>query len=759
MTTIDSVAFDNDPNKVFDAIPTQLKALKRFVLWRQGDLKPDGRFAKIPLNPTSMKAGSAHDPSNWLCFADAVAAYEHGKCSGIGLALDGQPDSEGGYLTCIDVDAAAPPELAAELFERLGHPWMERSPSGTGWHLWMWCLEPLKGGNAGHGRELYQRRQFVTLTGRDARGTLCDATEELRRLHAEWFGAGAASLDLRLAAGYGFDATTLALIRKDTPPPETTEEIARVRSMLDTIGADCHRDLWRQTVWGLLGTGWSCAEDMAREWSESAPGKFKLKDFDDLIRDYKPHLTGYDALVKSAKQAGWQPETPSTVTADTFGDVRNARAFAGQWRGKLVYVSSRKAWLRWTDQRWELCQRGEEMTAAKAVCAELVHEATAQLSSNHTVGKQLMQHAVASHSLPRLEAMVRLAQSEGGMSVVETELDADPYLLGVANGVVDLRSGSLEANRPEDYITRYCSARFDPDATCPRWLRFLDEIFMGDADTITAVQTLLGYTLSGLSREEIMVIAYGYGANGKSVFGNVVHSIMGGYSTVAASSLLVARAAHDTGPRDDLASLAGARHVSINELQSGDRLDERVVKVLAGREPISARFLYGTHFSYHPTFTAWLRTNHRPIIHGTDEGIWRRLVLLPFQRQFEPHERDTGLEQKLHAERDGILTWMVAGAVRYLREGLHLSPAMKAEQTAYRKESDLLGEFLADTTRPAPSERVEQTHLFTAWQLWCQSNGIHHGSKVTFTRRVSERGFAQAKSNGKRFYCGLTMAA
>jgi putative DNA primase/helicase len=289
------------------------------------------------------------------------------------------------------------------------------------------------------------------------------------------------------------------------------------------------------------------------------------------------------------------------------------------------------------------------------------------------------------------------------------------------------------------------------------WLRFLGDVFENDADTIEAVQRLLGYTLTGLCTDEIMVIAYGYGANGKSVFGNVVHSIMGGYSTVAASSLLVTRPANNTGPRDDLAALAGARHVSINELQSGDKLDERVVKVLAGREPISARYLYGSHFTYQPTFTAWLRTNHKPIIHGTDEGIWRRLVLLPFKRQFAPEERDPKLEQKLMAERDGILAWIVAGAVAYLREGLRLSAAMKTEQATYRKESDLMGEFLQDSTQTAPNERIEQSRLYTAWQSWCGFNGVQYGSKKSFTRRLTERGIAEARSNGQRYYCGLKL--
>ena len=285
----------------------------------------------------------------------------------------------------------------------------------------------------------------------------------------------------------------------------------------------------------------------------------------------------------------------------------------------------------------------------------------------------------------------------------------------------------------------------------------LDEVFIGATSTIEAVQRLLGYTLTGLSIEEVLVVAHGFGANGKSVFGNVVHHIMGGYSSVAASSLLVARGANDTGPRDDLAALVGARHVSINELQAGDKLDERTVKVLAGREPISARRLYGNSFTFMPTFTPWLRTNHKPIIQGTDDGIWRRLVLLPFQRQFSEGEKDPWLEQKLLAERDGILAWMIEGAVRYLKDGLNPSVAMRAELSTYRNDSDLLAVFLEECTEAAQGNKVKQQDLYTAWKGWCTDNGISYGAKASFTRRLSEKGYPEQKSNGTRSYAGLKL--
>jgi putative DNA primase/helicase len=397
---------------------------------------------------------------------------------------------------------------------------------------------------------------------------------------------------------------------------------------------------------------------------------------------------------------------------------------------------------------------------AKMACEEILNAAGKVLSQDQDRGKQLLREAVTSHSLPRIMAMLKLATSEPGMSVTESELDRDPHLLGVQNGVVDLRAGRHLFNQPEMYITRYCNAAYDRDAKCGQWLQFLDQIFEGDIETIESVQRLLGCTLLGLSGEEILVICYGHGSNGKSVFSNVVHAIMGGYAVTAPPSLLTARKPNDNSPRNDIAAIAGARYLSVNEIQAGDRLDEQVVKMLAGREPISARFLHQEFFTFFPFFTPWLRTNHKPVVTGQDDGIWRRLVLLRFGRTFTDAEKDPALEQKLLAERDGILRWMVEGAQKYLQDGLRLSPRMKAELTTYRRESDLLGEFLADKTVPSPGSKTNQGLLFNEYREWCEKEaGVRPISKKSFTQRLAERGYPEGKSGAARFYCGLSLAS
>ncbi len=355
--------------------------------------------------------------------------------------------------------------------------------------------------------------------------------------------------------------------------------------------------------------------------------------------------------------------------------------------------------------------------------------------------------------------MIKLAVSEPGMAVTTNELDAAPYLLGVRNGVIDLRTGSLLRADPNMFITKQCNAEYVEDPTCPLWFRFLHQVFQDDVETIRAVQILLGYTLIGQVLDELLIICFGFGANGKSVFNNVITSVLGDYAQAAPSSILSVRRNDDTGPRNDLAGIKGSRYLSINELQAGDRLDERVVKALAGRELISARFLFGEFFSFPPTFKAWVRTNHKPIITGDDTGLWRRILLIPFTRTFAREEQDPRLEEKLLQERDGILGWILEGTREYLRTGIVISRRMQAEINSYRTDSDVLGEFLEDKTRKALSAQVEQKQLYRAYKCWCDDSGVRPQSKKSFTQRLRERGFSEPKSGSGRYYGGLELVS
>jgi len=441
--------------------------------------------------------------------------------------------------------------------------------------------------------------------------------------------------------------------------------------------------------------------------------------------------------------------------APAYNDIFNARRFCDRNKSEVRFVHEEGVWLEWVNQSWIRCNKGEEIQRAKRNAQEIAVSDLGLLTLLLGGEDAAKRHAKKAHEAARLKAALELAATEPNIATSVLELNNDPYLLGVKNGVVNLKTGQLIPNDPSFLITMYCNASLPKEAQCPNWLRFLDQLFPNDPKTIKAIQLLLGYTLTGLNTEEILIVLVGGGTNGKSVFSNIVVHILGGYAKTAPSNILKARRSDDSSPRDDIASLVGARYVSINETQAGDKLDSQAVKMLAGREPISARHLYGKYFTFFPKFAPWLRTNHLPIVTDTDDGIWRRLAIIPFNQQFKGKQQDPHLEEKLKTEADGILGWMVDGAVDYLKNDLKLSPTIKRESARYRSESDVFGEFLQTNTTKCVGSEIEQKLLWTKWRFWAGDAGFATGTKNSMTRRMRERGFGTRESNSKSYYTGV----
>jgi putative DNA primase/helicase len=509
--------------------------------------------------------------------------------------------------------------------------------------------------------------------------------------------------------------------------------------------------------WGLEN-GLSCAELPTFVETVFSQSGLANRDKWRLRQDYRDRTA-------AAACKGLTPPTPmfgsASPTAEPDwslkGDLIASRFFKDSLGEQMKFIVSVGKWIRWnTDEhQWRWCELGEEVESTKQLVLELRRRAHIYAANNPDTGAKLTNEIAGLQRESRIRAVIGLAKSEPGISMEPKELDKHPDILGVRNGVVDLRTGRLSPNRPALLITKYVDIEYHEDADCPLFKSFLHEVFEGDTDTIDAVHRLAGLTMTGRTGEEVIVFCVGRGANGKSIFGNIMTSIMGQYAVTAPSSLLAARRADDHGPRSDLAMLHGKRLVSINELPRDMTLDETVAKQLAGREPISARFLHKEYFTFDPDFTPWVRTNHRPIIKGTDDGIWRRMVIVPFNRTFSPDEQDHDLEKKLRSEREGILVWLVQGATLYLKSGLKHSPAMRAEINQYRTDSDLLGEFLADHTTSAPDAEEKQSDLFMRYQLWCERNALRPCSRRSFTEQLKERGFGQRKSGAVRYYTGV----
>lgn len=478
---------------------------------------------------------------------------------------------------------------------------------------------------------------------------------------------------------------------------------------------------------------------------------------------------GLGTVFDLAKRGGWKPThgtaaqteagTASNDEGGALGDIRAGRLFAKAKRGKLLYATTSAHWSEWTGSVWNACKKGEEVRAAKEVADKIHAKAGELFRADADRYRKTMHWAGELQKRPRLEAMIELAKSEDGMTVGHpAEFDADPFLLCVKNGVVNLKTGALLASDPAMLQTRQCNAEYHQDAECPRWLKFLEDVFEGDAETVRFIQRGLGYTLTGVTNEEAVFICFGSGANGKSVFNNVVSSIFGTYGDAVSSAVLVMKRPGDSSPTPELAETCGLRLASLNETQNGDRLNARQAKVFGGNESVRARKLYGAPFTFRPTAKIWMRTNYLPVVTETDDGTWRRLHPIHFRRQFAENERDPWLESKLLEERDGILRWMVEGCLEWLRlRSLKPSPTVLRESANYRIESDVLAQCLAETTIPNPGGRVLQAKLYEAMRKWYEGMGLSVGAAPSVTRSLKQRGIQSVPSNGKRFYVGLAL--
>ena len=267
----------------------------------------------------------------------------------------------------------------------------------------------------------------------------------------------------------------------------------------------------------------------------------------------------------------------------------------------------------------------------------------------------------------------------------------------------------------------------------------------------------MGYTLSGDVSEQCLFILWGTGANGKSTFLNVLQYLFGDY---ACSTMIETFMKKNSEQSNDLARLKGARLVTTSEVEQGKTLSESLIKLITGEDELTARFLYGEYFSFKPTFKIFMATNHKPRIKGADNGIWRRIKMIPFTVTIPPEQRDKKLTEKLIAENSGILNWLIAGYAMWRKEGLTEEPdAVRDANAEYRMDMDVVGTFVNDCLELDASLkwRLPTNMLYQTYIKWCSKNNERVMSQKWLGMRMSEKGFKRVITNGQRLWCGLTV--
>lgn len=449
------------------------------------------------------------------------------------------------------------------------------------------------------------------------------------------------------------------------------------------------------------------------------------------------------------------------TAADLLAEVEKARAAAGddtnadplppsehaialeftqRHGGELLFDHDAGSWFRWDGSRWVMERTG------------FAFELCRRIAAAGEGGRAMQKASVAGGA-------ERFARSDRAHAVESSCWDSDPMLAATPDGpTIDLRTGVARAPDPADRITKVLG--FVPEPGEPElWLRCLREWTGGDEELVSFLQQFLGYCLTGLTIEHALLFLFGSGGNGKSVFLNMVLSVMGEYAMTAGMETFTAskNERHTT----ELARLRGARVVTGSEVEEGKEFNSARIKQATGGDPITARFMRQNDFTYIPQFKLLFSANDQPRLHQVDDAMKRRINMLPFLHK--PPVPDPFLEQKLKAEGGRILSWMIAGCLDWQRRrgetggsGLVRPDAVKAATADYFEGQDVFGQWIEERCVVGPTKQEQSTLLYRSWVAYAQRIGEEPGTQTAFGLRLGKR-FAKGKPGGKRGFIGIAL--
>lgn len=779
-----------------DGIPGELKAIPRWLLWRLEDR--DGKPSKTPYQVSGTLA-KVNDPATWTTFENALTAYRQGGFSGLGIALSGDDNLTGVDLDkCLNPDTGELEPEAARIVADLP-TYCEVSPSGRGLRLFAFGKLP-QGGRRKGKVEMYESGRYLTVTGHrfNGHGSIAECTAELAAVHARIFGtAGAAS-----------PATVDAKPRP--ADPQNLDDAALLdKARRAKNGADFDR-LWSGDLSAHGGD--ASAADLAlcnslAFYTGNDPARIdRLFRQSALFRPAKwdkPHrsdgatygrITIEKALSGNREvYSGRKPDANSARPADPTGAVgagtadiltlptvspcthlANSYRIRHYFKGRIWYALG-VGWILWAGKFWRPDPTNEGSIATgfvDSLSRRIAVEASAitRRASEESDGDRrkalmtqadaLLKWAVQSENERTIVAGLKLTKH--ALLIEYNTLNANPWLFNCQNGTVDLRTGTLRPHDPTDLITFLSPVAFDAAATCPTWLRFLAEVFAEDLDMVAFIQRAVGWSLTGVVKERALFFLYGdTGKNGKTTMVETIMKLVGncgessyGYGRkVGADTFMKSRNSEDN--QRKAATLAGPRFVCTSEVDEEHRLNEQLIKDITGGDTLEGRRLYQEAFTFKPQFKPWMYGNHKPEIRGTDDAIWSRVRLVPFEVSFKGRE-DLELADKLEAELSGIFNWAIQGCLDWQRHGLQPPAKVKAATQAYRDEMDVFGPFIAECCVLHRSVEVRASDLWAAYKAWCAENGVKEQSQHKLGKYLNAKGTRIERSNGiKRIGIGL----
>lgn len=753
---------------MYEQIPQELKALPNWICW---DAVPDekrGKIKKVPINALTGGGAMSNNPSTWCDFDTAVRASE--KHSGIGFMFGGCPyfgvDIDGKEEELEAYQRGENGNIISEFISTL-QSYTEISQSGKGIHIICRGKLPKRGRRKGS-VEMYEDGRFFVMTGNSCSEyeSIAECSDSIKPLHEKYIGGGrepqakvrpAVSLSsaddiVKAAAGAKNGGKFVALYGGDTTGYTSSSEADMALCSILAFWTGCDASkmdvIFRSS--GLMREKWD------RPQSGSTYGALTIqKAIAGCSQVYSPK-NSYSASFKQGEVNAQTEQTGQRLYS--FDDTGNAERFVDLFGEQVRYCYTDKRWLWYDGRKWCTDMTGTVKRLADKAVACMAAEAKvyAQLDADEgtDMAKAFEKHMKSCRSNKSKNAM--LSEVMHHVPVLPAQMDRIKTVLNTPGGVIDLRSGGISPHDPMTYLTKMTAVEYSENADCPRWLAFLDDIFRGDKDLIRYVQKAVGYSLTGSTTEQCAFFLYGTGRNGKSTFIDIIRDIFGDYAANIQPETIMVRSNQSTAINSDIARLKGARLVTSVEPNEGVRINEGLLKQLTGDDTVTARKLYGDEFEFKPEFKLWMATNHKPVIRGTDTGIWRRIHMIPFTVQIPEEKIDRRLKYKLSAELTGIFRWAVEGCLLWQKEGLKMPRAVLEEVREYRREMDVISAFVEDKCTVGKGLSVKSSQLFAAYLNWAEQNNEYRMSSTKFGMELAKR-FEKVKGRGCNYYSGITL--
>ena len=516
----------------------------------------------------------------------------------------------------------------------------------------------------------------------------------------------------------------------------------------------------------------SCAglkdKDWRALWEETTGEKYPWPN-----KGKQVEIKGFDVEVADGAEKEAKVASDQTAGIDepfNLTDIGNMERLVWRHGSKLKHAAA-LGWLVWDGARWDQDETGraerfawntvrmipEEARLVKAVPTPGNGDDPDGEKAAESRRKAIYEWAFKSEMGGHAALMLKHTESAQGIASRVADFDQDTNLLNTKTGTIDLTTCEMRSHDREDMLTKIANVEYDPAAECPLWEKFVLEIMDGKRHMTDFLQRALGYSLTGEISEHCIFVLWGTGANGKSTFLEAVRHVMGDYAQAAEFSTFVAKKDPRAGPSSDIAKMRGARFVSATEGEQQHKLAESLVKQLTGGDTIAACFKFKEYFEFRPQFKLWLATNHKPIIGGTDDGIWRRIRLVPFTVSFADRD-DKQLSDKLRREAPGILRWMVEGLKQWRLHGLMPPKEVLDATSQYRADEDLLVRFVSDECEVGEVHETPARALYDRYKDWARRNHEQEMSERKFADGMKDHGWGKKATNTGRVYMGVKLA-